>query len=100
MKSVGLFIISLMMASFAIAQNLVLADSLKRELAISKADTSRVSILLRLSAVYNRADPALSAAYAKEGLQISKSLNYATGEARCLMYIAGAYQIQGRYPEA
>jgi tetratricopeptide (TPR) repeat protein len=100
MKLAVLFIDFFLTLTFATAQNMVAVDSLSKQLALSKNDTGKISILIRLSELYNRANPVLTLMYAQEGLTLAEKLNDKKGEAQCLQNIAGALNTQGRYPEA
>jgi signal transduction histidine kinase len=100
MKLITLFIAFIFTITAATAQNKIVADSLVKQLTLSKSDTNRVLLLIELSGIYNRANPALSLKYAQEGLTLARKLNYKKGEAQCLHRIARALNIQGRDPEA
>ncbi len=100
MKFTVLFIAIFLTLTFASAQNIIVVDSLVKQLTLSKNDTNRVSLLVRLGELYNRANPALALRYAQEGVTSAQKLNYKKGEAQCLYQIGGAFNVQGRYPEA
>ena len=75
-------------------------DSLKKQLANAKADTSRVLLLKALGTQYLLSDPATAKAYFQEGFDLSRSLNYRKGEADCLRFIGNVLKRQGEYPRA
>ncbi len=100
MKFTVLFIAILLTLTFGNAQDMIVADSIVKQLTLSKSDTNRVLLLEKLSEIYTRASPALTLKYAQEGLTLAQKLNYQKGQAQCLQWIAGALNVQGRYPEA
>ncbi len=76
MKFTVLCIAIFLTLTFATAQNMVVVDSLVKQLTLSKSDTGRVLLLVRLSELYSRANPALKLRYAQEGLTLAEKLNY------------------------
>jgi signal transduction histidine kinase len=75
-------------------------DSLKKELALSKLDTNRVSILSTLSIQYLPSDHKLATKYALEGLALARMLKFRKGEADCLRRSGIVIFQEGNYPEA
>ncbi len=75
-------------------------DSLEKELALSKPDTNRVSILSALSLAYVQSDISTSIKYGGQGLALARDLKFKPGEADCLRRMGIAYFAQGPYPEA
>ncbi len=75
-------------------------DSLEKQLTISKADTNRVLILLKLLDLYFRRDPEMTNKYAQNCLTLSRKLNYRKGESACLRFIGSMLAREGRYPQA
>jgi len=80
------------------AQSII--DSLKKELALSKLDTNRVSILSALSIQYLPSDHKLATKYAVEGLALARMLRFRKGEADCLRRSGIVIFQEGNYPEA
>ncbi len=81
MKFTVLFIAIFLTLTFATAQNIIVVDSLLKQLTLSKSDTNRVLLFAELSRIYNRANPDLTLRYAQQGLTIAEKLNYKKGEA-------------------
>ncbi len=100
MKFITLFFVFIFTITFATGQNIIEVDSIVKQLTLSTNDTNRVSLLVRLAEIYNRANPALTLRYAQEGLTSAQKLNYKKGEAQCLGLVVGAFIMLGRYPEA
>jgi two-component system, NtrC family, sensor kinase len=80
------------------AQSII--DSLKKEMALSKPDTNRVSILSTLSIQYLPSDHKLATKYALEGLALARMLKFRKGEADCLRRSGIVIFQEGNYPEA
>ncbi|HEX6890783.1 MAG TPA: tetratricopeptide repeat protein, partial [Chryseolinea sp.] len=75
-------------------------DSLKRQLEITKHDTSRVLLLKLLGTQYLVSQPEISKGYYQEGLILSRNLGYKKGQADCMRFIGNVLKRQGQYPEA
>lgn len=75
-------------------------DSLKKELANAKPDTTRVLLLKALGSQYLLSDPPTAKTYFQEGFDLSRSINYRKGEADCLRFIGNVLKRQGEYPRA
>ena len=75
-------------------------DSLKKELALSKPDTNRVSIFSALSIKYLQSDHTLAMKYAQEGLALARILKFRKGEADCLRRSGIVLFQEGNFPEA
>jgi signal transduction histidine kinase len=80
------------------AQSII--DSLKKELALSKPDTNRVSILSALCIQYLPSDHKLATKYALQGLDLARMLKFKKGEADCLRRSGIVIFQEGNYPEA
>jgi tetratricopeptide (TPR) repeat protein len=75
-------------------------DSLKRLLAITMADTSRVLLLEDLSFAYQYSYPDTALHYALQGLQLAQKINYPRGEGYCINALGNVYLDIGNYPRA
>ncbi|NVO32416.1 tetratricopeptide repeat-containing sensor histidine kinase [Hymenobacter lapidiphilus] len=76
------------------------ADSLLRQLANSRPDTSRVNLLIVLA--WNRTDdnPVAAIRYAQRGRRLAHSLNFTRGECRSMLILGWAFLRSGNYPTA
>src|SRR4051812_4499838 len=90
--------------AFTILLNIALGqtviDSLKRQLALSKPDTTRVIILSELALKNAQSNSELAMHYAHEGLTLARALKFKKGEVDCLRRSGIILYQQGRYPEA
>ena len=76
-------------------------DSLTKALNLHSAkDTTRVRILEKITFIERFKDINKALKYAKEGLQISDSLNYTFGQVFCLNHIGSCYLAKGQYKNA
>ena len=101
MRLIVLVIVFSLLVQKAIAQPRILSiDSLKRQLAISTPDTSRVLLLKTIGTQYLVSDPETSKGYYQEGLMLSRNLGYKKGQADCMRFIGNVLKRQGQYPEA
>ncbi|MCP4023873.1 MAG: tetratricopeptide repeat protein, partial [Desulfobacteraceae bacterium] len=74
-------------------------ERLLREL--QKAEgTKRVDIIVTLSRTYLAAEPAKGLEYAKQGLELSKSIDYPKGTANCLIVIGIFHINRGEFKQA
>ena len=75
-------------------------DSLKKVLATTKEDTTRVLVLEGLSFAYQYSYPDTALHYAMEGLQLAKKINFLKGEGYCINALGNVYLGIGNYPRA
>lgn len=73
-------------------------DSLKH-LLLTATDTSKVNVLLELSAAYNGEDKAKAIEYAKLARKLSQDIGFHKGEAYALKSLGMAYVAEGNYPK-
>jgi two-component system NtrC family sensor kinase len=73
-------------------------DSLKRELAIAREDSSRVLIMEELSLRYQSLNADSTIKYGKEGIALANKIQFTRGEIRMLNELAMAMQINGDIP--
>src|SRR4051794_21924185 len=92
-------LILLQFAIVASAQQLDI-DSLKRELLITKQDTSRAILLAALSNQYVYSNPDSVFLLGQQGLKIAQSINYTKGEIKCKQSIAQYWWLVGDYTTA
>jgi two-component system, NtrC family, sensor kinase len=97
MKKAILFFATLFTADMAFAQNVHIqdADSLRRELAVAKQDTSRAIILADLAEAYRAAKPDSTLYFADQALQLSRSINFPFGEMRAYLILCHYFQFNG-----
>ncbi|HEV8051930.1 MAG TPA: hypothetical protein VGP47_05500, partial [Parachlamydiaceae bacterium] len=72
-------------------------DSLLTMLAKTKADTTRVNILVELSGLYQNSNPDSQFVLAHQGLQLAQSIGYIKGELNCKDKLAGYWWAVGDY---
>jgi len=70
-------------------------DSLRRELAVAKQDTSRAVILADLAEAYRSENPDSSMLFAQEALQLSRNINFPFGEMRAYLVLCYHFQFIG-----
>jgi tetratricopeptide (TPR) repeat protein len=76
-------------------------DSLRRELAISKNDSSRVPIMSELSFAYGfRISGDSAIGYADRAIELARQNNFTRGEVRGLFSKSGILETKGDLPEA
>lgn len=76
------------------------ADSLKRSLAKTTQDSSRVLLLSDLCKAYWSYKPDTALLLAQQGLSLAKQIRYPRGEGYCLARIGQVFNIIGNYPKA
>ncbi|WP_048825646.1 ATP-binding protein [Hymenobacter sp. DG25B] len=74
--------------------------AIKKALARTTADTSRVLLLADLSATYRYSHFDSVLIFAREGLQLAQSIGYSKGEGRCLARIGIILSERGNLPQA
>jgi tetratricopeptide (TPR) repeat protein len=77
-----------------------LADSLKNVLESEVQDTSRVLLLAKLSRTYLYSKPDTAMLLCRQGLSLSRKLNYITGEIVSLNMMGSIFNVTGNYPKA
>jgi signal transduction histidine kinase len=82
-------------AAFPQTVHIQQADSLRRELAIAKQDTSRAIILAELAEAYRAEKPDSTLYYASLALQLSRSINFPFGEMRAYFVLCHYFQFNG-----
>jgi two-component system, NarL family, sensor histidine kinase UhpB len=92
-------VLTLCSVSIARTQNFN-TDSLLRALKTASPDSHKVDIYRNLGISVAHKDPSKAIEYWKQGLTLSKNLNYTLGTARCLVNIATGYSYLGRYDSA
>ncbi|HEX6892860.1 MAG TPA: ATP-binding protein [Chryseolinea sp.] len=97
MKKAILFFAMLFIADMAFSQNVHMrdADSLRRELAIAKQDTTRAIILADLAEAYRAAKPDSTLYFADQALQLSRSIDFPFGEMRAYLVLCHYFQFNG-----
>src|SRR6478735_9424657 len=98
MQSFTLTCIFSLACSIGFPQSTHNIDSLKRELAIDKADTSRVLILLELSSEYDLSNIDSSLTYGQRALSLAEHIQFSRGEGKALYRIGSLYRRLGEIP--
>ncbi|WP_092671562.1 tetratricopeptide repeat-containing sensor histidine kinase [Hymenobacter arizonensis] len=75
-------------------------DSLRRELAQTRPDSSRVLQLLKLAYSYRASKPDSTTHLARKALQLAQRVGFGKGEGQALGMIGGVQREQGQLPEA
>ena len=75
-------------------------DSLQRQLATSRPDTTRVLLLTQLAAELTQIDPLATIAYCRQALQLAQQLGFRRGEALALVRLGSGFREAGNYPAA
>ena len=92
------FILIILLAShpaFPQTVHIQQADSLRRELAIAKQDTTRAIILAELAEAYRAEKPDSTLYYAGLALELSRSINFPFGEMRAYLALCHYFQFNG-----
>jgi two-component system, NtrC family, sensor kinase len=101
MKNLFLIILSsFLLGQTALAQSVALRDSLSKELKILPQDTNRVNALIELGFEYRHTKPDTSYLLAQQAYELSRNLQYPTGEARALSTMAAAFKFLGDYAKS
>lgn len=90
----------LLMTLCGIAQDNPLADSLKREIAKGKDDTTKVLNLITLGQQVEGNDPELAKQYYTRALELSNRLNYDKGKMKYFFNYTAVLNMQGKYDSA
>jgi signal transduction histidine kinase len=75
-------------------------DSLKKLLAQTGTDTTRVLLLNGLASSYRFSNPDSAMILAQQALLLSRKMNFTRGEVRALNALGSTLQIRGEYPKA
>ena len=75
-------------------------DSLKKLIATTKEDTTRVMLTKELAGLYLYSKPDTVLILTQQGLQLSKAAQFPKGEAAMLNLRGGVYELTGNYPKA
>src|SRR5688572_20468340 len=88
-RNIVLALVTLFAGQLAFAQNVNIqqADSLRRELANAKQDTSRAIILADLAEAYRTEKPDSTLYFADQALQLSRQINFPFGEMRAYLVL-------------
>ena len=76
------------------------SDSLRRALAQTPADSSRVLLLLKLGYSYRASQPDSTVRLAQRALVLARQVGFGTGEGRALSMLGAVQRERGRLPEA
>src|SRR5665213_3428433 len=96
MKKLSLLLLLLITVFFAAAQKKRI-DTLRVALSKAKTDTMRYQALINLSVTYQVTKPDSSIIFGQQAYLFAKKNNWASGQARCLNYMANAYTNLGDY---
>ena len=100
-KLIGLFLIwSLSQPCFAQGYQQSIIDSLKKELSMSKLDTSSVLSMVELVNQYKYANADSALFYAQEALMLSRKIKFHEGEFRSLLMMGFALSLASNHSRA
>jgi two-component system, NtrC family, sensor kinase len=97
-KSIFIFLL-LIFCNVGFAQNKI-TDSLKKELAIAKKDTSRVIVLSDLGIQFRNSNPDSAIYYAEAALKLARQIKFKRGEAYALSAIGVGLREKGDLPKS
>ena len=101
MKNIFLLVqCSFLLGFTAQAQSFALRDSLLNLLKTLPNDTNRVSVLLELGFEYRLTKPDQTYILGQQAYELSRTLNYASGEARSLNTMAAGFKFLGDYAKS
>ena len=101
MKNIfSIFICSFLLGHTSNAQSFALRDSLLNELKTLPNDTNRVIALIELGFEYRHTKPDQTYLLGQQAYELSRTLNYPSGEARALNTMAAAYKFLGDYAKS
>ncbi len=97
MKSSILYLVSIILWVSSYAQNMdvLQVDKLKQELENAKQDSSRVLIMTQLAEAYRDRVTDTSYYYAQNALELSRRIDYPTGETKALLALSYYFQNRG-----
>ena len=96
----SIVICSLLLAFASQAQSFALRDSLLNQLKTLPNDTNRVVALIELGFEYRHTKPDQSYLLGQQAYELSRTLNYSSGEARALNTMAAAFKFLGDYAKS
>ena len=99
MKTLALTFLWLLFHFVSIAQN-KLTEELKRQLAATREDTTRVMLMAELGLQFRNTNPDSSIFYGQKALALTKQISFLRGEAMALNTIALAMREKGELPRA
>lgn len=91
---------SLLLGFASNAQSFALRDSLLNELKTLPNDTNRVIALIELGFEYRHTKPDQTYLLGQQAYELSRTLNYSSGEARALNTMAAAFKFLGDYAKS
>ena len=91
---------SLLLAFASQAQSFALRDSLLNQLKTLPNDTNRVIALIELGFEYRHTKPDQTYLLGQQAYELSRTLNYPSGEARALNTMAAAFKFLGDYAKS
>ena len=101
MKIIFSIVICLLLLAFASqAQSFAFRDSLLNQLKTLPNDTNRVIALIELGFEYRHTKPDQTYLLGQQAYELSRTLNYASGEARALNTMAAAFKFLGDYAKS
>ena len=101
MKNIFSIVIGSLLLGFASqAQSFALRDSLLNQLKTLPNDTNRVIALIELGFEYRHTKPDQTYLLGQQAYELSRTLNYPSGEARALNTMAAAYKFLGDYAKS
>ena len=86
--------------SIGLAQQPLIIDSLKNELAFAKADTNRIKLLIAITRAYTGFGKDSSSLYGESALKLAKQLHDPKMEATALVDLSIMYRIYGDAPNS
>ncbi len=92
-------LVLLLFAKSSLGQN-GQVDSLKRQLAIAKNDTSRILVISEICAVYQTNDFDSLKIYSKKGLALAQQVDFPKGEVQIMANLAVGLQLHGDMPQS
>lgn len=94
------FVVILFMSFFIKAQNIELINRLKKEIANTKDDSTKVKRLVNLSNNLSSSEFKNAIKYANEALELSIKINYVKGKPKAYNSLADAYWFHSDYEKA
>ena len=94
------FVVILFLSFFIKAQNVELINRLKKEIANTKDDSTKVKRLVNLSNNLSSSEFKNAIKYANEALELSIKINYVKGKPKAYNSLADAYWFHSDYEKA
>ncbi len=89
-----------LMGNICLAQNKIQLDSLLLELSNQKSDTSKINILLQVTALYQKEDYSLAAEYSRQACDLAIKTGSKEYEAKAFRALAFTMYAMGNYKKA